>query len=448
MLSVYKGKGDVLDCGSHRGIKLIDHVMKVLERLVKRKVKSKGTLDSMQFGFTSGKGTTDAIFIVRQMQEKYLAKKKELWMAFVDLEKAFDRVPREVVWWALRKVGAEEWLIKVIQSMYVGVTTAVRMKGKESKDFEVKVGVHQGSVLSPLLFTIVLEALSRHFRKGLPWELFYADDLVLLAETRELLMEKIRIWKEGLESKGLRVNVGKTKIMKSHVAANMDVKSGKFPCGVCGRGVGRNSIQCGGCQKWVHKKCSGVKGKLKEDLGYRCGKCVGGVRAESCADEQEAVLVDGSSFECVNRFCYLGDMLGAAGGCGEASRTRVRGAWGQFKEFASLLTRRGIPLKQKGKVYRTCVQSVMVYASETWAVKAEEEQRMERNENVMLRWMCGVTLKDKIPTVELRRRLGVESVVEVMRRGRLRWFGHVERKETDDWVSACRNFEVAGSRGS
>ena len=57
---------------------------------MEKKVKSKSTLDNMQFGFTSGKGTTDAIFIVRQMQEKYLAKKKELWMAFVDLEKAFD----------------------------------------------------------------------------------------------------------------------------------------------------------------------------------------------------------------------------------------------------------------------------------------------------------------------------------------------------------------------
>ena len=62
------------------------------------------------------------------------------------------------------------------------------------------------------------------------------------------------------------------------------------------------------------------------------------------------VLEDGSSLECVNRFCYLGDMLGATGGCGEASRTRVRGAWGQFKEFAELLTRRGISLKQKERV--------------------------------------------------------------------------------------------------
>ena len=79
----------------------------------------------------------------------------------------------------------------------------------------------------------------------------------------------------------------------------------------------------------------------------------------------------------------------------------------------------------------------MVYASETWAVRIEEEQRMERNENVMLRWMCGVTLRDKVPTIELRRGLGIEGVVEVMRRGRLRGFGHVERKEVDDWVSAC-----------
>ena len=168
--------------------------------------------------------------------------------------------------------------------------------------------------------------------------------------------------------------------------------------------MSRNSIQCRGCKKWIHEKCSGVK-NLKEDPGYRCAKCVRGGCVLRGAEEQEVVLEDGSTLECVNRSCYLGDMLGVAGGCGEASRTRVRGAWGQFKEFAELLTRRGISLKQKDRVHRSCVQSVMVYASETWAVRVEEEQRMKRNENVMLRQMCGVTLRDKAPTVELRRRL-------------------------------------------
>ena len=83
--------------------------MKILERVVEARVRKVVKIDDMQFGFMAGKGTTDAIFIVRQLQEKYRAKKKDLWMAFVDLEKAFDRVPREVVWWALRSLGVDEW---------------------------------------------------------------------------------------------------------------------------------------------------------------------------------------------------------------------------------------------------------------------------------------------------------------------------------------------------
>ena len=82
----------------------------------------------------------------------------------------------------------------------------MKLNDKESKGSGVKVGVHQGSVLSPLLFVIVLEALSREFREGLPMELLYADDLVLMAETEELLVEKMRRWKAGMEEKGLRVN--------------------------------------------------------------------------------------------------------------------------------------------------------------------------------------------------------------------------------------------------
>ena len=77
------------------------------------------------------------------------------------LEKAFDRVPREVVWWALRKFGVDEWIASVIQSMYENATTAVKVNGRLSKSFTVRVGVHQCSVLRPFLFIIVLEALSR-----------------------------------------------------------------------------------------------------------------------------------------------------------------------------------------------------------------------------------------------------------------------------------------------
>ena len=120
-----------------------------------------------------------------KLQEKYRAANKPLYFSFVDLEKAFDRVPREVLWWALRSVGVEEWAVRVIQGMYANARSRVRVNGQCSEDFGVQVGVHQGSVLSPLLFILVLEALSREFRTGVPWELLYADDLIIIAETKD-----------------------------------------------------------------------------------------------------------------------------------------------------------------------------------------------------------------------------------------------------------------------
>ena len=148
LVNVYKGKGDALACGSYRGIKLVEHAMKVLERVIERRVRNIVKIKNMQFGFMAGKSTIDVIFIVCQLQEKYLAKNKELWMAFVDLEKAFDRVPLEVVWWALRCLGVDEWIMLVIKAMYEDATTTVRVNGRESKALSVRVGVHQGSVLS------------------------------------------------------------------------------------------------------------------------------------------------------------------------------------------------------------------------------------------------------------------------------------------------------------
>jgi hypothetical protein len=448
IVSIYKGKGDAMECGSYRGIKLLEHVMKVLERVLESRLRGKVKIDDMQFGFSGGKGTTDAIFIVRQMQEKYLAVKKELWMAFVDLEKAFDRVPREVLWWAMRELGVEEWLINVIKSMYVGATTAVKVKSGESSPFEVKVGVHQGSVLSPFLFIIVLEALSRKFRGGLPYELLYADDLVLMAESQQLLLEKFVRWKEGMEAKGLRVNMGKTKVMKCGVETGQLVSSGKWPCGVCREGVRGNSILCTVCKKWVHKRCSGIKGRLKVGGEYKCPVCDGlKAKPDGSSELKEIRLGQDGRLECVDRFCYLGDMIGAGGGAEDAARTRVKCAWGKFNELAPILTSRGASLKLKGKIYRSCVQSVLVYGSETWPMKAEDMQRLERTEMAMVRWMCGVTLRDRVRSEDLRERLGVEGVTEMVSRGRLRWFGHLERKEEEDWASACRNVKVGGKVG-
>ena len=133
--------------------------MKVVEKIFEYRIRQQIELDDMQFGFMKGKGTTDAIFMARQMQENFRVKGYKLYFGFVDLEKAFDRVPREVISWAMRTLGVEEWLVLAVMSMYMGAKTVVRTVYGISKGFEVKVGMHQGSGLSPLLFVIVMEAI-------------------------------------------------------------------------------------------------------------------------------------------------------------------------------------------------------------------------------------------------------------------------------------------------
>ena len=271
IVSLFKGKRDALDQNNYRGLKLTDHVLKDIERVVKSIIFETVNIDEMQFGFCPGRGTTDAIFILTQLQE--------LYMAFVDLEKAFNRVPWKVLWWALRFAGVPEWLVKVGQAMYVGARSRARVNSSFSEEFEVKVGVHQGSVLIPLLFIIVLEAISREFCVGCPWKMLYADGLVILAETFEGIMTKMAVWKNGLESKGLKVNMGKTKVMISGRDLHTLQTSGKYPCALCRKGVGKNSIFCSGCSFWVHKKCSDIPGRLVEDPDFRCRRYLGNARA-------------------------------------------------------------------------------------------------------------------------------------------------------------------------
>ena len=171
----------------------------------------------------------------------------------MDLEKAFDnRVPRAVLEWSLREHIVDDWLIKVIMSMYKNARSLVRVNGKLGEEFEVKLGVHQGSVLSPILFAIVLKALYQGFSAGLPWELLYADNLVIMADSLDELSVKLERWKAELSDKGLKVNTKKTKTMISKPGASPVQKTGKYPCSVCSKGVGSNSIQCTKCKQWVH----------------------------------------------------------------------------------------------------------------------------------------------------------------------------------------------------
>ena len=446
IVCLYKGKGDALDRGNYRGLKLTEQAMKILERIVDGLIRQVVSIDDSQFGFVPGRGTTDAIFVVRQLQEKYLAVNKRLYMAFVDLEKAFDRVPRKVIWWALRKLGVEEWIVRLVQGMYANARSRVRVGEGFSKEFEVKVGVHQGSVLSPLLFIIVLEALSREFRAGVPWEDLYADDLVIIAASLEECVRGLLIWKEAMEKKGLRVNAGKTKVMICGTGLDLLQSSGEYPCPVCGTGVGNNSIYCNGCKLWVHKKCSGLQ-RLTPNPDYRCARCMGNARPIDGRPQSE-VQVGPDKLEVVASFCYLGDMLSACRGCEMAVTTRVKTAWKKFKELLPVLTSRHLSYKTRGHVYSSCVRSAMLHASETWPLTKTNLQRLQRNDRAMIRQICSIKPEDvaRVRSSELLAKLQLEDLDLILRERRLRWFGHVVR--SSGAIRTAYDMQIDGKRGT
>lgn len=324
--------------------------------------------------------------------------------------------------------------------LYEGAKTTVRVGSELSEEFEVKVGVHQGSVLSPLVFAIVVDVVTESAREGLISEMLYADDLVLTRGTMEGLREKFWKWKEAFESKGLKVNIGKTKVVVSGEAGEVSV-SKVDPCGICGKRVMANSVLCVKCVKWIHGRCAKVKRatpRLARD--FVCGRCE--KRAGGFMEPVEELC---NEVETVKGFCYLGDRVNASGGCEAAVTARARFGWVKFRECGELLNGKRFSLKVKGMVYRSCVRSVMLYGSETWCLSENEMAILRRTERAMVRAMCGVKLMDKKRTEDLMEMLGLEETVDQMAKANgVRWYGHVLRRDEGHVLRKALEFEVKG----
>ncbi|KAK3567883.1 hypothetical protein QTP86_027321, partial [Hemibagrus guttatus] len=213
LVPIFKNKGDVQSCSNYRGIKLMSHTMKVWERVVEARLRQVVEICEQQYGFMPRKSTTDAIFALRILMEKYRDGQKELHCVFVDLEKAYDRVSREELWYCMRKSGVAEKYVRVVQDMYERSRTVVRCAVGQTEEFNVEVGLHQGSALSPFLFAIVMDQLSEEVRQESPWTMMFADDIVICSESREQVEENLERWRFALERRGMKVSRSKTEYM-------------------------------------------------------------------------------------------------------------------------------------------------------------------------------------------------------------------------------------------
>ena len=140
-------------------------------------------------------------------------------------------------------------------------------------------------------------------------------------------------------------------------------KAVRWPCGVCSKGVGSNSLQCTSCQKWVHKKCSGIKCSMSKVVkSFICTGCL------NLATSTGRTIGASAKLELVDKFCYLGDMLSVDGDADAAAEARIRIGWNNFRQLVPLLTNKDVSLITRGRSYRSCVRNSMLCGSETWPV--------------------------------------------------------------------------------
>ncbi|KAK3570840.1 hypothetical protein QTP86_028269, partial [Hemibagrus guttatus] len=301
----------------------------------------------------------DAAKFVTEIRRPDAVRAKE-----IDLEKAYDRVPREELWYCMRKSGVAEKYVRVVQDMYERSRTVVRCAVGQTEEFNVEVGLHQGSALSPFLFAIVMDQLSEEIRQESPWTMMFADDIVICSESREQVEENLERWRFALERRGMKVSGSKTEYM--------------------------------------------------------------------CVNEREGsgtVRLQGEEVKKVQEFKYLGSTVQSNGECGKEVKKRVQAGWNGWRKVWGVLCERKISARIKGKVYRTVVRAAMLYGLETVSLRKRQESELEVAELKMLRFSLGVTRLDRIRNEYIRGTAHVGRLGDKDREDRLRWFGHVQRRE-------------------
>jgi hypothetical protein len=402
IIPVWKGKGDKSVCDNYRPIAVIDIFSKAFGILLKERVEKviAGKLLECQAGFRRKRSTQDMIFTMRLLRGYSREMKRALFACFVDLRKAYDSVDREALWNVLSWYGVDDHLLKMIQLLYYNLKATIRVGGERSDKIDLKSGVKQGCVLSPLLFNIYLDFVMRQaiiqfenkgvtvmrgeetcwheslFRNRLTQKgeflisaLLYADDTALLALSYDDLCEMIRVLDHVTCEWGLTISIEKTKI-----------------------------VVFGGCLD----------------------------------DNRIPMMLRGEQIKEVDEFKYLGSVFTSDGTDTKDLDTRINKGWARFLRLKKeVWKQRGFNLNTKIHLYKLMVVPVILYGTESWVLTQTEEKKLEAAQMKMLRSILRIRWFHHASNTEVSNRAGVVMMKDHLRRGRLQWFGKVMRM-TDD----------------
>lgn len=437
ILRILPKKGDLSLPGNYRGIMPLETAYKIVSILLLNRLRpiAESSDHEQQCGFRPGRGCNDAVFTVKMAMKKRREHSKETWILFLDLVKAFDRVPRELLWQLLEKFGIPPKLVRLLKALHKDVLVKFEVEGLEH-EVNCTIGVKQGDILGPVLFIIFMAGVMSDWRKitdcpaivflskpdnvitgrpptakETPFELNdseYADDTAVLFDSRQSAVEYCPLIVNHFREYGMEIHTGdvrdpenKSKIEILFVAAPLST--------------------------------------YKDPTTY------------DNVDLGVIPLGGGRFFPIVVQFCYLGCLL--TRDCSDDADVKSRidkaaGAFGSVRK--EVFSNQNVCFGAKLLIYEGLILSILLYGSECWCLTEKLYHKLHLFYSRCARSMCRVTRKHtwkhRISTDKLLNRVGLRTIESYINRRQLQWAGHVlrmpferlPRKMLTCWVASPR----------
>lgn len=372
-------KGDKQEPSNYRGISLLNTTYKIFSKILLKRLEiyTNEIIEDRQAGFMKNRSTTDQIFILRQAISKYWEFNKQFYGLFIDFSKAYDSLCRKKIWEKMESYGIPNKLIRLIELSVKNSKCKVKVENEYSATFEVKTGVRQGDGLSPILFNIALEEALKEVNKtnlGIKIiknisVLAFADDVVILAENKRDLEDMTKTLILETKTVGLKINDDKTKFMY----------------------FGRNQ------------------------------------------DNSRYFTVENHNFEKVNEFKYLGTIISSNNSEQSEIQNRIISANRSLFAVNKLMSSKILSTHTKIRIYKTVIRPILLYGAESWTMDKATERKLITFENKILRKVFGPTNENGIWRIkhnkEIRDLFGAPDIVAEARSRRLRWAGHIFRRD-------------------
>lgn len=388
-------KTNAMQCSDHRTISLMSHLLKVFLRVIHNRIYQKLDMDieDTQMGFRKGLGTREALFAINVLTQRCLDVNQEVHVCFVDFEKAFDKVRHDKLKQILESKNIDTRDLQIILNLYWNQRANIRIEEQTSDEIEIRRGVRQGCILSPLLFNIYseqicLEALSQT-SEGITINgevinnIRYADDTVILARTSESLQHLVKNMSDICKNYGIKMNVKKTKYMTFN----------KKPI------------------------------------------------------NNTNITIDGIQLEKVSEYKYLGTLINETGDQNQEIKRRIEIARSTFIKMKKLFCNRDISIQLRTRMLKCYVFSTLLYGAEAWTLKQKNIKNIESFEMWCYRRILKISWMDRVTNEEVICRINNEPEVLLnIKKRKLEYLGHLMRGQKYTFLQNIMQGKIQGRR--